>query len=61
MPKGMEFLQEPVHLGDMIDRLSELSLDNWELVTVLAAHANMFEIGDLATVIIVMKRPKRGN
>lgn len=59
--KGMEYLKEAVHMEDVMARLEELSLENWELVTILSGHANLYETGDVGIVFIFMKRPKRRN
>lgn len=59
--RGMEYLKEAVHMEDVMGRLEELSLENWELVSILPGHANLYEAGDLATIFIFLKRPKRRN
>ncbi len=59
--QGMEYFTEAVRMENIMDRLAELSLDNWELVTILSGHANLFEAGDIGVVFIFLKRPKRGN
>ena len=55
--KGMEYWDEYIILEDLSTRLAELSLENWELVTVTAVHANTFELGERAHVLVVLKRP----
>ncbi len=59
--QGMEYFKEAVHMEDLMSRLEQLSLENWELVTLISGHANLFEAGDLGVVFIFLKRPKRNN
>lgn len=59
--RGMEYMQEAISLDEIPDRLAELSLDNWELVSVVSGHANPYELGELAQMMIFLKRPRRRN
>lgn len=56
--KGMAFMQESIPLSSLSARLETLSVDGWELVTVLGLHANAFELGDGAQSLVILKRPK---
>jgi hypothetical protein len=57
--KGSEFLQENITIDELTTRLEELSMDGWQVVSIISGHANPHEIGDRAHFIVILKRPKK--
>jgi hypothetical protein len=59
MARGMEFQSEYVFIEDLATRLAELSQDEWAVDFIVPGHANIFEMGSRASVLVVVKRPKK--
>ena len=61
MAPRMEYVHEYIKLAELTTKLNIRSEEGWEVVSVMSAHANTFEFGDDAQVLVVLKRPVRNN
>lgn len=61
MFKGMEYTHKFISIIELDATLESLSDDGWEVVSISTVHANTFELAERASVLAVLKRPKRKN